>query len=201
MEIHCPVVRSLMDGRWITWCFSASHTRDSLAHLLMTHHQWHDGVRTGLRCDNCTADHAAYLQICNVKYFVKVEISFFFLFLHMSLMLKDKCFRFFFWIYRANRFSLLGIKLNSSCHRPLHSFIEAPLWERHKSRLLWRESAWQRLDMGQIARRQLPLLQEEQSNLWDKCPIWRTGNTSKCFYCRLGEWIHILVCLNDQRHV
>lgn len=82
---------------------------------------------------------------------------------------QDKCFSFYF-------FSLLGIKLHSSCHRPLHSFIEAPLWERHKSRLLWRESARQRVDMGQNAHRQLPLLQEEQSNLRHKRPIWRAGN-------------------------
>lgn len=100
---------------------------------------------------------------------------------------EDNCFSISF--SRADRFGLLGTRPRSSSHRPLHSFIEAPLWETHKSSQLWRESAWQRLDVGQRAHRQLPLLHGEQNHLGHICPIWKADTDAaqeptKVFCCR-----------------
>ncbi len=74
--------------------------------------------------------------------------------------------------FPADKFDLHGIEPPSSSQRPPQSFIEAPLWGRHKSRQLWMESAWQRLDVGQHAHCQLPLLHGEENHLGHKCPIY-----------------------------
>lgn len=103
-------------------------------------------VRNGPWCDNYRADHTVYLQMSTVTSYVYTVI-FEYISPQISLMFwKDNVSVS--WIYRADRFSLLGVKPHSSSHRLLHTFIEAPLWERHKNRLLWVEGAWQEAGYG-----------------------------------------------------
>lgn len=175
MQIYCPVSRSLKERREKI-CFSVTHTTHYLLCLQVTHQRSDKPVRNASWFDSYRRGWSVQLMYRSVQWNVRCTTD------------KDK-YDMMLWkenksamakcadsqTHRADRISLLGIRSHSSSHRPLHSVIEAPLWERHKSSLLWRESAWQRLDMGQHAHRQLPLLHGKQSHLGHQCTIWRAG--------------------------
>lgn len=64
----------------------------------------------------------------------------------------------------------LASNLTQAPTDPFIIFIEAPLWGRHNSSLLRRESAWQRLDVRRLEHRQFPLLHREHNHSVHKRP-------------------------------
>lgn len=103
---------------------------------------------------NCGIAHEAYLNICAVR-FSCITPSCSVISPGISLPFETLCL---WWTCTVNRSGLLGVRARPGSHRPLHKFIEAPLWGRHNSGLLCWESAWQWRDAGHFEHLQLPLL-------------------------------------------